>query len=264
MITVASFRTDLPEFQDNSAYSDSVVAYWIAIAQIMMGLSSGTQPQVASFSGTMLGQVLTVASIDFGSFSLLPLALSGNSVPANSLVLSQITGSPGGPGTYNTNFSANIGAEQMVALANTATSGGNPFWGPTSVVAASPPTTLADFATEMFVAHNLVLEWQALQQANSGGAPGTQIGVVTSKSVGGVSVSYDVSQIVDQNSGFWGQTQYGLRFIRLARLRGSGPIQIGIGIAPAFLFFNSWGLTGSYNAWAGPAPFVQQSDTGFA
>lgn len=262
-VTAATFRVDFPEFADTNKYPNTTINYWLAIANIMMGISASSAPQVAAFTGTITGQVLAVIAIDFGSLSLLPLVLTGDEVPANALVLSQINGPQGGPGTYNLNFSANIGEQEMVALGNTTTTGGNPYWGATSVAATSPPTTLADFATELFVAHSIVLEKQAIDQASTGGNPGTQIGVITSKSIGGVSVSFDVSQIVDQKSGFWGQTQYGLRFIRLARLRGMGPIQIGIGVAPAFLFFNSWGLTGSYNAWAGPYPMLAPSDTGF-
>lgn len=263
-VTVATFRADFPEFADTNKYPNSTIQYWLAIANIMMGLSTGSTPQVGAFSGTINGQVLTVDSIDFGSLSLLPLALAGNGIPANALVLSQINGPQGGPGTYNLNFSAEIVApEEMVVLQNANTSGGNAFWGASAVTATSPPTTMADFATELFVAHNIELEKQAVENASTGGDPGTGRGVIASKSIGGVSVSFDTSQIVDPNSGFWGLTTYGLRFIRLARLRGSGPIQVGIGVAPAFLIFNSFGLSGSYNAWPGPWPYPQQGDSGF-
>jgi hypothetical protein len=128
---------------------------------------------------------------------------------------------------------------------------------------------MADFATEMWTAHQIVLEKQALAAAAVGGDPGTKIGIVTSKSVNGVSVSFDVGAITgadsgQQGGGYYNQTVYGMRFWRLARIRGSGPIQLGIGRAPPFLFFNSWGLTGSFNAWAGPYPGIQQGDSGFS
>lgn len=262
-VTVASFRADFREFADTDKYPPAAIAYWLGIAQIMLGIGVSSAPQVAAFTGSVVGQVLTVTAINFGSLSLLPLLLTGNGVPASAFILSQITGPQGGPGDYNVNFSSNIASGELVALGNTTTTGSNPYWGSPSVAATSPPTTMADFATELFLAHNLVLEKQALDAATRGADPGTTIGVVTSKSVGGVSVSYDISQIVDQNSGFWGTTMYGLRFIRLARLRGMGPIQIGIGIAPSFMFLNSWGLSGSYNGWGGPFPGIAPSDTGF-
>ncbi len=262
-VTAATFRADFPEFSNALTYPDSVINYWLAISAILLGITPGAAPQVAAFNGLVAGQTLTVNSVDFGSLSLLPLLLSGNNIPANALILSQINGAQGAAGQYNVSFTANVAAQELVALGNATGTGGNPYWGAASVLATSPPTTLADFATELFVAHQIVLEKQAIDQANSGGDPGTRIGVVTSKSVGGVSVSFDVSQIVDPKSGFWGMTMYGLRFIRLARLRGMGPVQIGIGVAPPFMFFNSWGLTGSGNAWGGPYPNIMPSDTGF-
>jgi len=134
------------------------------------------------------------------------------------------------------------------------------YWGVGSATATSPPTTKLDFATEMFVAHNLVLEKQAADTAAKGGDPGTKIGIVNSKSVGSVSIGYSVSEVVELDGGFWNQTIYGQRFLRLARFVGSGPIQIGIGRAPLpFLTWNTWGE----DAWAGPWPGIAPSDVGF-
>lgn len=121
-----------------------------------------------------------------------------------------------------------------------------------SQTADAPPTTKLDFLTELFVAHNLVLERQAAVAASTGGFPGTQQGVVSSKSVGAVSISYTVAEIAELNSGYWAETTYGLRFLRFVRFFGAGPVQIGIG-----------GGGSIFSAWAGPWPLPQPGDTGF-
>ena len=135
------------------------------------------------------------------------------------------------------------------------------YWGIGSTTATAPPTTKYDFATELFVAHNLVLEQQALKAVAAGGTPGVQQGIVTSKSVGSVSLGYSIAEVMNQDGSFWNATTYGTRFLWLARLVGSGPVQIGIGRVPLpFLTFTGWGE----DAWAGPYPGLQPSDTGFS
>lgn len=270
-VSVASFRASFPqEFGNLSNYPDSAIQYWLAIAGILLGTGNGSPPKVCSFRGSIApNKVLTVSELDFGSLTMLPLLLEGNNVPTSAAVLDQLTGADvGGLGTYQLNVSATIADEPMVALQSGFNVGSNPFWGAPSAVPSSPPTTTADFATEMWVAHQLVLEKQAVDQARNGGDPGTKIGVISSKSVNGVSVSFDVGSVaggsMQENAGYYNQTVYGMRFYRLMKIRGSGPIQIGIGHAPAFLFFNNFGPLGGSNAWAGPYPGIQQGDTGFS
>jgi hypothetical protein len=265
-ITVASFRADFPqEFGNQSAYPDQAIQYWISIASLLLGTGSAgsAPPTLCSFEGSIAQNILTVGTIELGSLNLFPTLLQYENSPLNAAITGQLTGPPAGPGTYKVNFSATVALQQMAGVSNISTAGTNPFWGPTSAVASSPPTTLADFATELWVAHQLVLEKQAVAQAAAGGNPGTAIGVISSKSVNGVSVSYDISAITDNEGGYYNQTIFGLRYWRLARVRGAGPIQLGIGRAPPFLFFNNWGLTGSFNAWAGPYPGIEPGDTGF-
>ena len=120
-------------------------------------------------------------------------------------------------------------------------------FGGASATADSPPTTIADLMTELFVAHNLVLEKMSMDAAQKGGNPGVVKGPITSISVGSVSISYDAAAALEMDSGIWALTIYGQRFIKLARFYGSGPIQLGIGIAPPF---------SGANAWAGPFPFL--------
>ncbi len=273
-VTVKSFRCDFPEeFGNKSNYPDMAIRYWLAIAQILMGLNPGAMPEVAAFTGTFTrNKTVSVTNITFGSLTLFPLLLTlttGEDLPAlpvGAAILSQIDGVQGGVGTYQTDFYSDLADAQCIAL-KPVRGGENPFWGASSVLPSSPPTTLADFATEMWVAHQLVLEKQAVDAARTGGDPGTKIGIISSKSVNGVSVGFDIGSItggkMQADAGYYNQTIYGIRFYRLMKIRGSGPIQIGIGQSPPFLFFQNDGLLGSGNAWAGPWPGIEQGATGF-
>lgn len=110
------------------------------------------------------------------------------------------------------------------------------------------PATIYNLGLSLFVAHQLVLERQALLTAQKGGMPGTQIGVLTSKQVDKVSAGYDATAVINPEDGHWAMTIYGLRYIRMVRVMGAGPIQVGAG--SGFLSPLS-----SANAWAGPWPW---------
>jgi len=77
--------------------------------------------------------------------------------------------------------------------------------------------TLFEHASMLFVAHNLKLV------AGGGNAPG---GVVSSKTVGSVTVSYDTGESMLPGAGHWNQTVYGRQFIQLSRLIGAGCVQL--------------------------------------
>lgn len=122
-----------------------------------------------------------------------------------------------------------------------------PRWGGSSPPAppTNPPTALIDFAAELFVAHYITLEYQAQKAAAAGAPPGQQTGVVSGKSVGPISVSYDNMVTALENAGQWGLTIYGQRFWQLAEMAGAGPLQLtgGGGFVPPYQ---------SFGAWAGP------------
>ena len=99
--------------------------------------------------------------------------------------------------------------------------------------------TSLDLAAELYTAHNLVIEIRAQATAETGAPPGESQGMVSSKSVDKVSLSYDTSSIAQEGAGHWNLTIYGLRYIRLARMFGSGGIQLGVGSSPS-------------GAWSGP------------
>ncbi len=97
-----------------------------------------------------------------------------------------------------------------------------------------------DVGAELYVAHNVAIEARAQAEAANGGIPGGQVGPINSKSVDKVSIGYDTGSGVEQGAGHWNLTVYGTRFIRLAKMFGAGPVQIGIGV----------GVTGG--GWTGP------------
>lgn len=119
-------------------------------------------------------------------------------------------------------------------------------WGPSAKdVWPALPTDLKltqyDYGCELFVAHNLVLEAQANAAAANGAPPGVTEGPINSKSVDKVSVGYDTQAAIERNAGNWNLTTYGLRFIKLARFLGSGPLQVNTpGLNPAGYGGQAW------------------------
>lgn len=85
---------------------------------------------------------------------------------------------------------------------------------------------IIDEGLELFVAHNLALERPAQKTAAAGGVPGGASGPVSSKTIDKVSVSYDTSAAMEPGAGHWNLTIYGQRYIRLARMVGSGGLQL--------------------------------------
>lgn len=78
----------------------------------------------------------------------------------------------------------------------------------------------------LFVAHNLALEGPAGAGSKT---PGVGTGMVASKTVGKLSVSYDNSVGIDATAGHWNLTTFGMRFLTLMRMAGTGGIQLGAG-----------------------------------
>lgn len=112
---------------------------------------------------------------------------------------------------------------------------------------AVPPLSMYDMAMELFIAHNLVLEMQTTA-AGSNGAPATgPSGPLVSKTVGPVSATYDVNAGIEEKAGHWNLTVYGTRFIRICKMFGAGPIQVGAcGAAAGTLGFGG-GTPGAYS-----------------
>lgn len=81
----------------------------------------------------------------------------------------------------------------------------------------------------LFVAHHLAL---FANQVGRPGFPGRPPLLSSSKSVGGVSVSYDMSFLANSGGGMWNLTTYGMRWYDLANMCGAGGTQIGYGPLP--------------------------------
>jgi hypothetical protein len=79
---------------------------------------------------------------------------------------------------------------------------------------------------ELFTAHNIVLAAGNKASAAQGSIPGQANGVLTSKKVGSVGVTYDNTSAMELDAGHWNQTTYGRQYIRLARLLGQGCYQL--------------------------------------
>lgn len=86
-----------------------------------------------------------------------------------------------------------------------------------------------DLGVELFIAHNLTIERQAKAAAANGAPPGLATGIVSSKSVDSVSISYDTNSAMEKDAGQWNLTTYGQRYWRMMRMFGAGPVQVGIG-----------------------------------
>jgi hypothetical protein len=67
-------------------------------------------------------------------------------------------------------------------------------------------------------------------------------GVINSKSVDKVSIGYDTAGGIEAGAGHWNLTIYGTRLIKLIKMVGAGPVQVGIGCTPMY----------SGSAWSGP------------
>mgnify|MGYP001598132539 CR=1 FL=1 len=110
----------------------------------------------------------------------------------------------------------------------------------TQLVNAGRWGDMTDMGIMLLTAHHLVLARRNVRAA--AGTPGLVVGIQTSKSVDGVSVSYDVGSATEDGAGHYNMTSYGLQFVHFARMFGAGPVHIG---ADA--------LTSIGQAWPGPA-----------
>lgn len=83
-----------------------------------------------------------------------------------------------------------------------------------------------DIGMELFTAHNLALAAGNQATAAVGGTPGQVKGPLTTKQVDKVSASYGAYLAALNDGGFFNLTTYGIQFLQLARMIGSGGIQL--------------------------------------
>ena len=87
------------------------------------------------------------------------------------------------------------------------------------------PQTVRIHAVGLYAAHFLAAYGSA-SAGGSGRSDGSGMGVVSSKSVDGASISYDTGSTVEQGAGFWNSTPYGRELWQLMRVFGAGAIQL--------------------------------------
>lgn len=80
----------------------------------------------------------------------------------------------------------------------------------------------------LFVAHYMVLQAADSRSSAAGGAGGANSGILSSKSVDKVSASYDASNTLNPDAGFWNNTRYGSEFWEYLMIFGAGAIQLGM------------------------------------
>lgn len=111
------------------------------------------------------------------------------------------------------------------------TDGAIAYWSilATLLMNASRWGNLLQLACELFIAHNLVLEAMDQQTALEAGWPGVSKGAINSESVGPITVAYTSEPTLETDGGHWNLTKYGTRLLRLIRMAGAGPVQVGPG-----------------------------------
>lgn len=103
-----------------------------------------------------------------------------------------------------------------------------------------------DFGITLRTCHFMAMNAQP-SALGAKGKPGQVKGLLTNKSVDGVTAAYDVSSVTIKDAGHWNMTKYGIQFRDLLRMMGAGPVEIG---------FDQASLV-SASAWPGvlPSPF---------
>lgn len=85
---------------------------------------------------------------------------------------------------------------------------------------------LFPYLVELFVAHYLTLQVGDNRSAATGRAGGSSSGILSSKSVDKVSMSYDNSSTLNPAAGFWNNTRYGAEFWQTICMFGAGGRQL--------------------------------------
>ena len=102
------------------------------------------------------------------------------------------------------------------------------FWDTvgTSLLNATRWGNLLTIGLYLYVAHQIIMQSKDVALSVRGKYPGLAAGVITNKSVDGVSVSYDVGSATLENAGNYNQTRYGREFWKLVQIVGMGGYQV--------------------------------------
>lgn len=105
------------------------------------------------------------------------------------------------------------------------------FWLTAAYVLHDPARwgDILDLGVQLYVAHNVAIDGAAGAGASGGGGiPGGVVGPVSSASVDKVSYSRDARAANLPDAGDFNLTTWGLRWYRLMRMAGAGPVQVGV------------------------------------
>jgi Protein of unknown function (DUF4054) len=271
-INFSSFVADYPEFANSVRFPPSAVNYWGAVANILLNSPRSRSlwdttpggftppppaPVLGQTSGGIFAQstcyVVTTYTTSMGETTA--SWISSLVVNSDNLLTVQSPPSLGFVTGWNVYVGTTVGD---FSLQNTPPIAIGTNWTEpnTGIIdGASPPEyntsgpkNLLDFGCELYIAHNLALERQASDAAEVEAVPGTVGGAIVSRTVNGVTISYDASSGIEKDAGHWNLTTYGRRLIRLMNIVGAVPIQIGVGTDP----------TGGMNGpgWSGPPPWI--------
>jgi hypothetical protein len=102
------------------------------------------------------------------------------------------------------------------------------FWMTVAVSFANPDRwgPLTDIGIALVTAHHLALTVRDQKTASIGAVPGQVTGPQSSKAVDKVSASYDTGAVAIKDGGFWNATMYGIRYLNLAQMMGTGGMQL--------------------------------------
>ena len=87
--------------------------------------------------------------------------------------------------------------------------------------------SIRDYVQGLYVAHLLAtLGSAAVGGSGTGAMAGSSSGIVSSKSVDGVSISFDTGAVTAEGAGFWNATPYGRELWNMFLLFGAGARQL--------------------------------------
>ncbi|MGI0509052.1 DUF4054 domain-containing protein [Burkholderia sp. ZZQ-2] len=95
-----------------------------------------------------------------------------------------------------------------------------------SLVNADRWGELTELGVALVTAHHLALALKDQKTAAVGGVPGQVTGPQSSKAVDKVSASYNTEAVAIKDGGFWNATMYGVRYLSMALMMGSGGMQL--------------------------------------
>lgn len=243
MINIATIRANFPAFANQASFPDDQISFWLQVSNLLIDQvkfgppAPYTEVQSALVSGGAGYAVNDKLAFSGGTYTQ-PLILIVDTVDGGGAILTYTIRNTGQYTVTPTN--------PISASDTTGTGTGATF----TAQWQSGPMTACDLAIQLLTCHNLAVEQRGIKEAANGSSPGTTQGAISAKSVGGVSVSYDVAVAAIDNAGDWNLTIWGTRFAKLANMFGMGPVTI-IGNFNGGPFGQGW-MAGPGSGWNGP------------